>query len=71
MKRKEKKMIRESKKKKFFFGDFPDGPVVQTPCSQCGGVGGMAGTGLIPGQGTKMPHAVQPKKKKQKNLFSK
>ena len=33
MKRKEKKMIRESIKKKKF-RDFPDGPVVKTPCSQ-------------------------------------
>ena len=38
MKRKEKKMIRESIKKKNF-RDFPDDPVVKTPCSQRGAVG--------------------------------
>ena len=27
------------------------------------------GTGLIPGQGTKIPHAIQPKKKKKKENF--
>ena len=29
------------------------------------------GTGLIPGQGTKIPHAIQPKKKKKKRKFLK
>ena len=32
-------------------GDFPGGPVVKTLCLQC------RGTGLISGQGTKIPHA--------------
>ena len=32
--------------------DFPGGAVVKTLCSQ------YRGTGLIPGQGTKMPHAT-------------
>ena len=32
--------------------DFPDGPVVKNPPSSSGG------TGSIPGQGTKIPHAV-------------
>ena len=36
--------------------DFPGGPVVKTLPSKAGGVGS------IPGQGTKIPHASQPKK---------
>ena len=32
--------------------DSPDGPVVKTPCFQGRGVA------LVPGQGTKMPHAI-------------
>ena len=38
----------------------PDGPVVKNPPSNAGG------SGLIPGQGMKIQHAVQPKKKKKK-----
>ena len=33
------------------FWDFPDGPVVKTSPSKAGGAG------LIPGQGSKIPHA--------------
>ena len=42
--------------------DFPGRPVVKTPHFQCRGLS-------IPGQGTKMPHALQrgQKKQKQKN----
>ena len=40
--------------------DFPGGPVVKTPHSQC------RGAGLIPGQGTKIPHASQRGQKKKK-----
>ena len=32
--------------------DFPGGPAVKIPCFQCG-----SSAGLIPGQGTKIPHA--------------
>ena len=32
--------------------EFPGGPVVRTPCFDCGGMGS------IPGQGTKIPHAT-------------
>ena len=42
-------------------GDFPGGPVVKTSPSNAGGAGS------IPGQGAKIPHASQPKKKKKKN----
>ena len=50
--------------------DFPGGPVVKTLPSSVGGAG------LIPGQGAKIPHALQPKKQniKQKqycNRFNK
>ena len=38
--------------------DFPDGPVVKNLPSKAGG------TGSVPGLGTKIPHAVQPKLKK-------
>ena len=39
-------------------GDFPGGPeVVISPCIARRGVGG----GVFPGQGTKIPHAEQPK----------
>ena len=34
------------------FGDFPGGPVVKNPPSNA------ADAGMIPGQGTKIPHAV-------------
>ena len=34
------------------WGDFPGGPVVKNPPSNAGDVG------LIPGQGTKIPHAA-------------
>ena len=34
--------------------DLPGSSVVKTPCSQC-----RVGTGLIPGWGTKIPHAAQ------------
>ena len=34
------------------FGDFPGGPVVKIPCFH------FRGHGSIPGQGTKIPHAV-------------
>ena len=39
--------------------EFPGGPVVRTPHFHCRTVGD---TGLIPGQGTKIPHAVWSKK---------
>ena len=46
--------------------DFPDGPVVKNLPSKAGD------TGSVPGLGTKIPHAVQPKfkikKKKKKKL---
>ena len=35
-------------------GDFPGNPVVKTLPSSAGG------TGLIPGQGAKIPHALRP-----------
>ena len=38
--------------------DFPGHPVVKTLPSNAGGAG------LIPGQGAKIPHALQPKKTK-------
>ena len=40
-------------------GDFPGAPVVKTPPSNA------EDAGSIPGWGTKIPHASQPKKKKQ------
>ena len=40
--------------------DFPSGPVVKTLPSSAGGVG------LIPGRGTKISHALWPKKPKHK-----
>ena len=40
--------------------DFPHGPVVKTSPSKAGN------TGLIPGQGSKIPHAGQKKKTKHK-----
>ena len=36
----------------FILRDFPSGPVVKTPCRQCREMG------LIPGYGTKIPHAL-------------
>ena len=36
--------------------NFPTGPVVKTPCFQCRVYGSMQGS--IPGQGTKIPHAM-------------
>ena len=41
------------------FRDFPGGPVVKTSPSNAGGAGS------IPGWGTKIPHALGPKKKNQ------
>ena len=41
--------------------DFPDGPVVKTLCSQCGGAG------WIPGQGSKISHAIWHATKKNNN----
>ena len=48
------------------YQDFPGGPVVKTPSSQC------RGTGSIPGQGTKIPHLHSVAKKyiKNKNMVS-
>ena len=43
---------------KFYFRDFPGGPLVKTSPSSA------QGAGLIPGQGAKIPHALGPKKKK-------
>ena len=45
--------------------DFPGSPVVKTLHSSA------RGTGLIPGQGTKIPHASQPKNIKQKQYCNK
>ena len=47
--------------------DFPGGPVVKTLPSNAGGVG------LIPGQGDKIPHGLQPKNQniKQKQYCNK
>ena len=42
------------------FGEFPGGPGSMTPQFHCGDLG------LIPGWGTKIPPAVQCKKKKKK-----
>ena len=42
-------------------GDFPVGPVVKALWSHCAG-----GVGSIPGQGTKIPHAVQCGQEQQK-----
>ena len=39
--------------KYIMWGDFPDGPVVNTPCFQC------TSMGLNPGQGTKIPDALK------------
>ena len=39
--------------KNYFFGNFPGSPVVKAPVFDTGG------TGSIPGQGTKIPHATQ------------
>jgi len=45
-------------------GDFSGGPVVKTPCFH------SRGMGLIPGQGTKIPHTVQHGQTlKKKNFF--
>ena len=44
------------KKKKKDLREFPGGPVVRTLHIHCRIAGD---TGLIPGQGTKIPHAVQ------------
>ena len=41
------------------FWTFPPGPVVKT--SPADGGQGWAGSGSIPGQGPKIPHASQPK----------
>ena len=35
------------------YGDFPGGPVVKNPSANAGDVG------LIPGQGTRIPHAAE------------
>ena len=43
--------------------DFTGGAVVKTPCSR------VAGAGLIPGQGTKIPQAAWRDQKKKKNSF--
>ena len=40
------------------YRDFPSGPMIKTLSSKTGGVGS------IPGQESKFPHALQPKKKK-------
>ena len=45
-------------KSKIDTGGFPGGPVVKTSPSSAGGAGS------IPGWGTKIPHASQPKKQK-------
>ena len=39
-------------------GDFPGSPVFKILCCPCRGVG------FIPGQGSKIPHATQPKRRK-------
>ena len=44
--------------------DFPGGPVVTTPLFNAGGVGS------IPGQGTKIPHAMQCGQKKKREIMS-
>ena len=40
--------------------DFPDGPVIKTPCClpPVAETSAEAGVGSIPGQGTKIPHAM-------------
>ena len=43
-------------------GDFPDGPVIKTHVSNAGDVG------LIPGRGTKIPHAEWYGQKKKKKI---
>ena len=43
------------------YGDFPGSSVVKTSPSNAGG------TGLIPGWGAKIPHALQPKNQNIKN----
>ena len=45
---------------KWYCGGFPCGPVVKTLPSS------TVGVGSIPGQGTEIPHALQPKKTKHK-----
>ena len=44
-------------------GDFSGGPVVKTPCFH------SRGMGLIPGQGTKIPHTVQHGQTLKKKIF--
>ena len=51
-------MNQKSFKKKYSFWDFPDGPVVKTPCSQ------DPGHGFNPWWGAKVLHAVQHDQKK-------
>ena len=46
------------------FWDFPGGPVVKTSSSN------SELQGLIPGQGAKLPHASETKKKKKRNINS-
>ena len=47
--------------KNFVHWDFPGGPLVKTPCSQCRGMGS------IPGWRTKIPHALWCGQNKQTN----
>ena len=44
--------------------DFPGGPVVKTPCFHCRRHGFDLSFGLIPGWGTKIPHAASQGQKK-------
>ena len=52
---------------KGYYGDFPGGPVVKTSTSNA------RGAGSIPGQGARIPHALQPKNQniKQKQYCNK
>ena len=47
--------------KTVFWWEFPDAPVIRTLDCHC------CGLGLIPGQGTKIPQAVQQGQKKKEN----
>ena len=53
---------KKKKKKKKPAENSPGGTVVKTPSFQCGGVG------LIPGQGTRIPHVTQHSQKTKSKL---
>ena len=54
MRPKRKTLIQRKQLEDYIIEDFPGGPVVKTPHSQCRAMG------LIPGRGIKIPHAALP-----------